>query len=210
MTVEEWAEIEAFIASNWQNARLMDRDAVRLRHAVVQDLDREVVLAELVRTVQTGREWPPTPGQLYAAVGAAARPPAPAPGTVIGLLCTAASTFGAGRELDAIRWLATQSEHAARFAIEHGWRQFCRESLHDPSVGGAVRQRLERSIDSCTAGLEREHREHRVLPLVRDHIARLKAGEEHRRGLRRIAPGDVLPDRARIAVAAAGIDGEEA
>lgn len=210
MTIEEWAELEAFVASNWQNARLMDREAVELRHAVVKDLDRDIVLAELVRAVQSGREWPPTPGQLYAAVAAASRPPVPAPGTIIGLLCTAASTFGAERELDALRWLATESEHAARFAIEHGWRQFCREGLHDPEFGGAVRQRLERSIGSCTAGLEREHREGRVLPLVRDHIARLGSDGDDRCGLRRLSPGDLVPERVQVGVGDPGIHREGA
>lgn len=184
MTLREWVKLEALIASNWPNAKLMDADEVRLRHQIVADLPNDAAATAIVKMARAGREFPPTPGQLYASASQALRPPAPAPGAIIDLLCRAASTFGANRELDAVRWLAGESPHAARFAVEHGWRQFCREGLFDPQYGGAVRQRIERSAESCAAGLEREFREDRVLPLVSDHLARLGRGEEARSGLR--------------------------
>lgn len=195
MTLDDWLKLEAFIAANWQNAKLADRNAAELRHRVVMDLDYEAAINALVSMVRAGREFPPNPGQLYAEVTAKARPMAPAPGTVISLLKVAAGTYGRDREADAVRWLAGQSPHAARFAVEHGWRQFCMEGIDDPEFGGAVRQRLERSVTGCVAGLEREYREGRVLPLVSDHLARLERGVEARSGLRHLTAGDVLGGR---------------
>lgn len=139
MTFNDWLKLEAFIAANWQNAKLADRTAAELRHRVVMDLEYEAALTTLVAMVRSGREFPPNPGQLYAEVTAKARPLAPAPGTVIALLKTAAGTYGREREADAIRWLAGQSPHAARFAVEHGWRQFCMEGIDDPEFGGSSR-----------------------------------------------------------------------
>jgi hypothetical protein len=193
MTFNDWLQLEAFIAANWQNAKLQTKRDAELRHQVVADLDHAPALAALTAMVRSGREFPPNPGQLYATVAEASRPPAPAPGTILALLTQAAGTYGAQRELEAVRWLAAQSPHAARFAVEHGWTQFCREGLFDPEFGGAVRQRLERSAQSCAAGLEREHREGRVLPLVADHVARLESGLQHRTGLRHLSIAGVMP-----------------
>lgn len=198
MTLAEWAQVEAFIAAAWPQARPMDRDQVRMRHALVEDLPQAAVLAEVQRMAGAGREWPPNPGQLAAAVRESSRVPAPAPGVVIGLLEQAAGTFGANREADALRWLADQSPHAARVAVELGWRQFCRENLHDPSVGGAVRQRIERSAQSSISGLEREIAEQRVLPLVGDRIRALDSGRESATGLRRMGAGDLRRAQRQI------------
>lgn len=103
---------------------------------------------------------------------------------MIDLLVTAAGTFGADRQLEALTWLVDESPHAARFAVEHGWRQFCREGLFDPQFGGAVRQRIERAAAAAVGGLEQELREGRVLPIVSDQIVRLERGEAARTGLR--------------------------
>jgi hypothetical protein len=200
MTFNDWLKLEAFIAANWQNAKLADKTAAELRHRVVMDLEYEAALTALVGMVRAGREFPPNPGQLYAEVTAKLRPAAPAAGTVIALLKVAAGTYGREREAEAIRWIASQSPHAARFVVEHGWRQYCLEGLEGPGddgkdYSGAVRQRVERSIDACTAGLEREYREGRVLPLVSDHLARLDRGLAARTGLRHLTAGDVLGGR---------------
>lgn len=197
MTLAEWAQIEAFISAAWPQARQMDRDQVRMRHALVEDLERSAVLAEVQRMAVAGREWPPSPGQLAAAVRESARPPAPAPGAVIALLERAAGTFGAQREADALRWLVSESPHAARFAAEFGWRQFCREGLYGEH-GGAVRQRIERSAQSTISGLEREIAEQRVLPLVGDRIRMLEAGGGERRGLRALSAEGLLPPRGEL------------
>lgn len=198
MTLSEWAQVEAFIAAAWPQARPMDREQVRMRYELVKDLSLGAVLDELQRIAGAGREWPPNPGQLAAAVRAAARPPAPAVGSVIALLEQAAGAFGAQREADALRWLSDRSPHAARAACELGWRQFCRESLHDPRVGGAVRRRLEQTMQGTIDGLEREIAERRVLPLVDDRIRMLDAGREPRSGLRRLSAEGVVPGREAV------------
>lgn len=195
MTRDEWLELEAYMAANFQNAKLQSEHDVTLRHLTVADLPYDAVLAVLVRMARDGARFAPHPGELYAEVSRASRPPAPAPGTILALLCSAASRFGADREREAVAWLAGESPHAARFAVEHGWRQFCREGLFDPEFGGAVRQRLELSAKATAAGLEREFREGRVLPLVSEHLARLERGESARSGLRQLRPADVIPIR---------------
>ena len=208
MTPREWNRIEGLIAAAWPNAKLMDEDQVRLRHKIVQDLDAEVVTAEVERLARGGREFPPNPGQLFAAVAEQARPAAPTPGAIISVLNRAASKYGASpynsretqlaNEAAAIREIAAESPHAARFIVEHGWRQYCREGLDDVEYGGAVRQRLERSIAGSIAGVEREYREGRVLPQVREHLARLDAGAEPSTGLRQLNVADVIPLRPEL------------
>jgi hypothetical protein len=204
MTLTEWAQVEAFIAAAWPQARPMDRNQVRMRHELVRDVPFAVALDELQRMARAGREWPPNPGQLAAAAHAAARAAAPSVGAVIALLEQAAGAFGARREADALRWLAERSPHAARAACELGWRQFCREQLHDPQVGGAVRQRLERALRGTIAGLERELAEQRVLPLVEDRIRVLETGHAPPSGLRHLRADALLPEQRRLGVAAHG------
>lgn len=206
MTLEEWAQVEALVAATWPHAKRMDRDQVRLRHQIVSDLTREQAVDAVTRMAREGREFPPQPPQIAAHVVERARQAAPAVGTVMATLLQAASQFGAGtyvadrrqHEAQVLRWLAERSPHAARFAAEFGWAQFCREGLSDPEYGGAVRQRLERSIQGTISGLEREIREDRLLPLVSDRIRSLEAGGSPVSGLRRMGVGDLLPARPAL------------
>jgi hypothetical protein len=183
MTFTEWCQIEAMLGANWPQLRELSDNDYRLRHGFAADLDADDAKAAVVMLARSGREHPPKPGEIVAAVRNAKRGAVPEPGVVLDLLCQAASRFGRDDELGALRWLSGQSPHAARFAREHGWREFCGERLFDPEVAGAVRQRVERSIQSSTAGLEREVREGRVLPLVRDRIRDLERGTSGRLGL---------------------------
>lgn len=198
MTREEWVKVEALIASEWPHARVMSRDQVVLRHKVVEDLDADVVVEEVVRFAREGREFPPTPGQLYAAITAAERPAVPSPGQVLQLIRRAAGKFGRSGEAAALRWLSFHSPYAARFAVEHGWRELCMEQLDDPEHGGAVRARIERSIASTTSGLEGEYRRGQVRALVGERVRQLEAGGGVRRGLHQLNPGWVLPERPEL------------
>lgn len=191
MTVDEWLECEAFILANWQNAKPQTPKNVKLRQMAVDDVPYELGLAVLVQMLRAGRQFPPTSGDVYRAAAEATREPAPAAGEVILLLRQAAGRFGRDNEAGALRWLAERSKHAARFAVEHGWRQWCMEGMDDPEHGGAVRHRIEKSVVGSVAGLEREYREGNVLQLVGRRLQQLDSGTADR-GLRRLNPGDVL------------------
>lgn len=185
MTLGEWSGITTAIAALWSQYRAPDDDALRTQHAAIPaGIEVEAAMVAVRQIALRGSRWPPAVGEVVALVLADQRDPAPSAGQVIDLLVTAAGTFGTDRELEALTWLAGASPHAARFAVEHGWRQFCREGLFDPQYGGAVRQRVERSAEAAVGGLERERREGRVLATVSDRIARLERGESAHGGLR--------------------------
>lgn len=193
MTLGEWSGVHTAMTALWKQHKAPEEEQMAAEHAALPpDLPVEAAMAAAREIWLSGEKWPPSGGEIAARAMKALRPPAPAPGTVIALLKVAAGTYGREREAEAIRWLASESPHAARFAVEHGWRQFCMEGIDDPEFGGAVRQRLERSASGCVAGLEREFREGRVLPLVSDHLRRLDRGLEARSGLRHLKAGDVI------------------
>lgn len=189
MKRSEWVGLEAVMAALWPHAPQLTPGQIEARYDVAGGLDAEAAHDAIKRHSRRGERFAPTPGEVCAAVADATGARPVTPGEALDLMRAAAGRFGGSREAEALRWLAERSPHAARAAIELGWRSFCRERLDDPEVGGAVRARLERSVAGSTAGYDREVREGRVLPLVGDRIRTLGAGED-RSGLRQIGgPG---------------------
>ncbi|MCK9249992.1 MAG: hypothetical protein M0P31_13595 [Solirubrobacteraceae bacterium] len=195
MLLREWAQVEAAIAAAWPQSKPHTDDEVRIRHGLVPpDLQLDVALNAVATLVRAGRDFPPPLPVLVRQADEQSRPPLPSPGATLHLLSQAMSAYGPDREADALRWLAQQSPHAARLAVELGWRQFGMERTGDPDIGGAVRQRLQQTAGAVIRDLERERTNGHVRELVANRLRTLN-GAPDRHGLRPAAErvADLLP-----------------
>lgn len=208
MTLAEWSGVHTVLTGLWRQHKAPDEDALAIEHAALPDgLTKEQAVGAARQIWLSGEKWPPSGGELAACAMRAERRPAPAPGEVIAILNEAIGKFSThpslptetlrANEARLIRFVADRSPHAARFVVEYGLGQFKREELGDSEYGGAVRQRVERSILGSVNGLEKEYREGRVLPLVGDRIKVLEAGGEQRSGLRHLGLAGIMPDPPR-------------
>lgn len=176
MTRGEYAAFVATIRGLWgRKAVERPEDEHEVAFRMLADLPADEAVAALRRLAARDPEWPPEVAQVIAeASGGVVDDPAWA--DTRDLLVRAASSFGREREADALLWLHGKSDHAARLAVEIGWRQWCREELDSPEHGGAVNARLEKSYASLVAGMRQERSEGRVLDVVARRLAWLGEG----------------------------------
>jgi len=193
MTLPEWIECQALIVAFWPHAPHLTEQQIRLQHQLVAHIDQQQAQHAISAHARSGREFPPTPGQIVAAT--TELPDAPTWPEAKALIVQACGRFGRDREADGLRWLAGRAPQVARFCADQ-WRQLCDAEI-DGDYGGAVETRWRQDFQTVCRQMGDEIAQGQLRPVVRDRLAHLERGQPGaRKGLRQMNPAAALPATA--------------
>lgn len=193
MTLPEWIECQALIVAFWPHAPHLTEQQIRLQHQLVAHIDQQQAQHAISAHARSGREFPPTPGQIVAAT--TELPDAPTWPEAKALIVQACGRFGRDREADGLRWLAGRAPQVARFCADQ-WKTLCLDGI-DGEKGGAVEHRWRADYAQVCRQMSDETAQGQLRPVVRDRLAHLEHGQPGaRRGLRQMNPAAALPATA--------------
>lgn len=142
LTPARWKLLAAMIDNLWP-ATDFTPEAEAAYFAVLAEFSAEDVQAAVKAQLEHGQPFAPSCAQILASVREVQTTPLPSFDAVFGW-CQVAAQRWSDNERIALHWLMTQSEIAAGWVAEYGWKRFCHEPVGGDH-GGAVLHRMEQS-----------------------------------------------------------------